>query len=154
MIWLGIILLLLTVFVFLWHPQFGKAFPKILRLQIIGTTLFMASLIYYYKGAPLLRDFPLRIIKQPESTTAQTTREMLKKNPEHVASWITLGRLYEREKQYYESALHFREAWRLTPQDRELKALFTKALLLLHKGKVTPTIKKLLQELEEEAEKF
>ena len=155
MFWVTLTLLLASLFIFLWHPSLKKSLSMVKKIRFIGGTTLLALCLYIYKGSPNLPDHPFFYIEKmsasPEKLShraeipslIQRTRE----HPRDPQNWAILGDRYHEEKHYYESALHYREAWRLDPQNNQYKNLYAQTLLILYHGKSNPTAQRLLREL-------
>jgi cytochrome c-type biogenesis protein CcmH/NrfG len=158
MLWLTLFLLLASLFIFLWHPHLKEGLSVLTKIQVMGGTTLLALGLYLYKGSPDLPDHPFFYIEKMSAPAAKlkhqaeipTRIQQVIKNPTDYKNWQTLGDLYHEGKHYYESALHYREAWRLNPSNRQLKVLYTQGLVLFYHGKSSPTTRKLLAELKEE----
>jgi cytochrome c-type biogenesis protein CcmH/NrfG len=154
MLWVAIFLLLSCLFIFLWHPFLqNRLHQKTKCTSILGTLLLTFGLYGYY-GSPSLPDHPfirLEGITHPSLYKSHNDLDALlenvQKDPRNSALWRDLASYYQMHHHYYESTLYYREAWRLDPQNIDLKTLYTHSLVLLNHGKITPTTEKLLQEL-------
>jgi cytochrome c-type biogenesis protein CcmH/NrfG len=155
MLWITLTLLLASLFIFLWHPHLRDGLSTLTKVQVMGGTTVLALCLYLYKGSPGLPDHPFFYIEKMSTPLSKLNhqKELPKciqrtlQNPTDDKNWAELGALYHEGKRYYESALHYREAWRLSPQNKKLKVLYTQALVLLNHGERSLTTRRLLAEL-------
>lgn len=156
MFWIALFFLDACLFVFLWHPSLGSSIRKVTKYKIIVLTLLLSGGLYGYYGSPFLSDHPfirLEALSHPLLHNQRDDLENLirtaQEKPLHSISWRNLANHYYHQHHYYESAIYYREAWRLDPNNLELKAFYTASLVLLNNGKLTSTSKELLNELKE-----
>ena len=152
---MAILLLLSTLFVFLWHPRIHPSLSAKSKMHIIGAILILSLGLYIYKGSPNLADHPFHYIQKISTPKAKLYHQreipiligQINNNPNSSKTWALLAKRYFDMKHYYESALHYREAWQLDPKNLMLKILYAQSIIMLHKGRLSPVSKKLLEEL-------
>lgn len=129
--WISSMVIFSLCILFLWHPSLREELSNTSKVKIICTILCTSCMLYFAVGSPHIPDHPLAHIRKSSTRSLNNKIREIRNNPSNAKKWVQLAEIYAKQGQFYKSALHYREAWRLDPKNSELKRKYANLLKLL-----------------------